>query len=74
MTTNEEIKEEVKKLRKFVFEKCKFHFDEIQKILDEKEKGKIDINLDILYKIHNNGHNECVKILRKIESLDENIK
>ena len=71
MTTNGE---KLKFLKDYISKKNHFHWDEIQKILDEKEKGKIDINLDILYKIHNNGHNECVQILNKMEELFGDLK
>jgi len=62
-------KKKIEDLDKFVSQINNFHWDEIQKILGEKELGKIDINLDVLYKIHNNGHGDCVKIIRKMKEL-----
>ena len=62
-------KEKIEELKEFIIEKNTFHFDQIMKIIDEKEKGVIDINLDILHKIHNNGHSECVTILKLLEKL-----
>lgn len=67
-------KEKIKRLKDFISKKNRFHWDEIQKILDKKEKGEIDINLDILYKIHNNGHHECVQIIKKLNELFPEIK
>lgn len=61
--------EKIEELRKFISKKNSFHFNQIQKILNEQEKGKTDINLDILYKIHNNGHFECVEILKLLDKL-----
>ena len=61
--------EKIEELRKFISDKCGFHFNQIQLILDEKEKGEIDINLDILYKIHHNGHSESVEILKELNRL-----
>ncbi len=39
----------------------KWAFDEIQKILDKKEKGDLSIDLDIKYKIFNQVHKDSVK-------------
>jgi len=57
------------KLKKFVSDKIKFHWNEIQKIITEKEKGKVDINLDILYKIHNNCYDELIQVNKKLDTL-----
>jgi O-phosphoseryl-tRNA(Cys) synthetase len=69
-----EINGKVEELRKFISNLSGFHFDEIQKIIWEKEKGNIDINLDIAFKIHNNGHHDCVKIFNKLNELFPEIR
>jgi len=55
----------------------KWAFDEIQKILDKKEKGNLSIDLDIRFKIFNQAHHDSVKALefcRHIESLIKELK
>lgn len=59
----------IEELRKFISQKNGFHFDQIQKILGEKEKGKTDINLDILFKIHHNARADCVEIYKLLNKL-----
>lgn len=61
--------EAIEELRRLISGKMTFHWDEIQKILGEKEKGAIDINLDILMKIHNNSYQEEVEIYKKLNEL-----
>jgi hypothetical protein len=56
-------------LRLFIKERCKYHFDKIQYILSEKEKGIESDNLDILFREFNHRHQEDVTILRKLDSL-----
>lgn len=64
---DKEFKETIQRIKEKIEKVNSFHWDEIQKILDKKEKGDIDINLDISFKIHNNGHNECVSFLKIID-------
>jgi len=47
----------------------KWAFDEIQKILDKKEKGDLSIDLDMQMKIFNQVHNDSVKALNFAESI-----
>ena len=61
-----DIKTAVQNLLTFIKKKNSFHFDQIQKILDKKAEGNISLDLDVLYKIHNNSHQECVEIMREI--------
>ena len=62
-------KEKIKELRNYISNMNSFHFNQIHNILDKKEEGEVDINLDILSKIHENGHSECVKIIKLIDKL-----
>lgn len=51
--------------------KNRWAFEEIQKILDKKEKGDLSIDLDIQFKIFNQVHNDSVKALNFAESIKE---
>ena len=55
------------KLKEYLSEKISFHFTEIQKIIDIEEKGRVDINLFMLRKIHHNCHHELVEVNKKFE-------
>ena len=65
----EEKENKIEELRKFISLRNGFHFNQIQLILQKKEEGKIDINLDILYKIHSNAHSEGIAIYKKLNEL-----
>lgn len=52
----------------------KWAFNEIQKILDKKEKGDLSIDLDIQFKIFNQAHHDSVKALNFAETIKELIK
>lgn len=44
-------------------------FDKIQEILAKKEKGILDINLDVEMKVRNNRHNILVEVVNDFEEL-----
>ena len=52
----------------------KWAFDEIQKILDKKEKGDLSIDLDIKYKIFNQIHHDSVKAFEFCKYIEDVIK
>ena len=62
------VKEFISRVKIEIKTKISFHFDEIQKIIGKKESGNIDINLDILMKIHNNCLQDLRDQLRIIET------
>jgi len=84
MTLKEKMQEIIKRLNseneaqiQFYQGRSRWAFDEIQKILDKKEKGDLSIDLDIKYKIFNQTHHDSVKALefcRHIESLIKELK
>lgn len=63
----EYVKEFISSIKVAIKDKISFHFDQIQKIIGKKESGDIDINLDILMKIHNNNLEDLRDTLRIIE-------
>jgi len=75
--TLKKLEEENKAHIQFYSGRNTWAFDEIQKILDKKEKGDLSIDLDIKKKIFNQVHNDSVKALefcRHIESLIKELK
>ena len=66
---DEDMKEYKEKIKNHITNRLTFHFDEIQKIITEREKGTVDINLDILYKFHINCHSELIRINRILDGV-----
>ena len=63
------MKTKIDNLREIIKNRNGYYFNQIQAILDEKEKGNIKIDLDILYKINHNCREECLNILRELNKL-----
>ena len=74
MSLQDNERSNVKALKQYVQTKNAFHWDQIQAIITQEEKGTVDINLNILHKIHNNCHNLCVNILKQIDALFGELK
>ena len=74
------LKEEYKmedKIKKLIEKYSKINhneFDSIQKVLSEKERGNLDINLDIEMKIRSSRHNLLVEIGRDLDKLNSIIE
>lgn len=62
-------KEDIEKLRNNISLSNGFFFDEIQKVLAQKEKGDLSIDLDIKMKICNQAHSICVNVGRELDRI-----
>ena len=66
---SKDVFEHIKKLKKKNSDRGMFAFDEIQRILDEKEKGDFDINLDIKMKLWTQVHSISIDNNKYIDEI-----